>query len=116
MAFGISVFEILTRNDLHFKQHEIGGLIIAPTRELAIQIFDVLNQFTKHHISIKCSLYVGGTDIKDNITDFSENGGNIIVGTPGRVLDLYKRCSIFRFNKLEVLILDEAGIYRIYVQ
>lgn len=108
LAFAIPVFEILTRNNIVFKTYEIGALIIAPTRELASQIYDVFNHFSTFHSSIKCSLYMGGNDIKDNINSFNENGSNIVIGTPGRVLDIYKRCPLFRFNKLEVLILDEA--------
>jgi superfamily II DNA/RNA helicase len=77
-------------------------------RELATQIFDVFSQFTSFYRSIRCILLVGGSSVDDNINDFTENGGQIVVGTPGRIIDIKKKCFQFNLKKLEVFVLDEA--------
>ena len=74
IAFGIPVFEILLRREAPFRKHEIGALVVAPTRELAGQIFAVFQQISEHHPSLKCGLLVGGNAVKDNIEDFETNG------------------------------------------
>lgn len=91
LSFGIPVFEILLRRDTPFKKHEIGALIVAPTRELAGQIYTVFEKLTECHKFLKCSLLVGGNAVKDDIQDFEKNGGNIFIGTPGRILDIKNR-------------------------
>jgi ATP-dependent RNA helicase DDX55/SPB4 len=53
-------------------------------------------------------LFVGGTSINEDIKLYTENGARIIVGTPGRILDMKNRCGLFNFKTLEVLVLDEA--------
>jgi ATP-dependent RNA helicase DDX55/SPB4 len=86
-------------------------------RELAVQIYEVLLIFSHYFTSLKLALFVGGTNITENITSFQEHGGNIIVGTPGRIIDFTNRMTkhdsnsthqSINFKKLEVLILDEA--------
>ena len=51
---------------------------------------------------------VGGSPVDDSIQDFVENGGQIVIGTPGRIIDVKNRCALFNLKKLEVFILDEA--------
>ena len=98
LSFGIPVFEILLRRETPFKKHEIGALVVAPTRELAGQIYSVFEQLAACHLSLKCCLLVGGNAVKDNIEDFESNGGNIFVGTPGRILDIKNRYVHFNFK------------------
>ena len=74
IAFGIPIFEILLRRDTPFRKHEIGSLVVAPTRELAGQIFAVFSQLSDHHPSLRCGLLVGGNSVKENIEDFEKNG------------------------------------------
>ena len=50
------------------------GIIMAPTRELAGQIFAVFSLLSEHHPSLKCGLLVGGSPVKENIEDFEKNG------------------------------------------
>jgi ATP-dependent RNA helicase DDX55/SPB4 len=77
-------------------------------RELAIQIFDVLDKFTAFHPSITCTVCVGGTNITEAIETYENNGGQVLIGTPGRILDMHNRSGLFNFKSLEVLVLDEA--------
>ena len=97
LSFGIPVFEILLRRETPFKKHEIGALVVAPTRELAGQIYSVFEQLAACHLSLKCCLLVGGNAVKDNIEDFESNGGNIFVGTPGRILDIKNRYGLLYY-------------------
>lgn len=77
LAFGIPIFEILNRRDDDLKKNEVGSLVIAPTRELATQIFGVLTQIGNHYPKIKCALFIGGTDVKDNCDVFEKNGAQV---------------------------------------
>jgi superfamily II DNA/RNA helicase len=108
LAFGIPVFEMLQRREQPFKRHEVGALIIAPTRELAAQIFEVFQELSAAHEKFRCILLVGGCSVRDNIDDFESKGANIVIGTPGRILDVHNRSDALDFRSLEVLVLDEA--------
>ena len=78
---------------------------MCPTRELCIQITKDLEQYAKY-MSLKINSVYGGTDIKSQIKSLAK-GNNIIVGTPGRVLDLIKRKNI-DLSKIKTVVLDEA--------
>ncbi|MEC9415669.1 MAG: DEAD/DEAH box helicase [Pseudomonadota bacterium] len=79
--------------------------ILAPTRELAIQIAKDAEMIGKH-TNLKIGLAYGGTDYEKQSTIIT-NGIDILIGTPGRIIDYYKN-GIFKLNKIEVLVLDEA--------
>lgn len=92
---------------------QVGALIITPTRELAIQIDEVLAHFTKHFPQFSQILWIGGRNPGEDVAKFKEQGGNIIVATPGRLEDMFRRkaegldlASCVR--SLDVLVLDEA--------
>lgn len=72
---------------------EIGALIISPTRELAVQISDVLEQFLRHKklSHFKQKIIVGGNSIEDDIKSIIKEGPCILVCTPGRLEDLFER-------------------------
>lgn len=115
IAFAIPIFEILdrlyiTNNTTNEKtqKYDIGAMIIAPTRELATQIYDILSIFSQYHINIQCCLVVGGTSIHESLQQFEDKGGQVLIGTPGRIADILQRTHLFNFKKLEVLVLDEA--------
>jgi len=83
-------------------------MILAPSRELAVQIFRVLKQFSDIIPSRFSMCYlIGGNKIEYDLKRISEQGCNVLVGTVGRVFDLFKRDEI-SFKKLEVLVMDEA--------
>lgn len=90
------------------QKNEIVSLILAPSRELAIQIFKVLETFRETIPSEFSMCYlIGGNKIEYDLQRIKEKGCNIVVGTVGRVFDLFKREQI-SFKKLEILIMDEA--------
>ena len=89
LAFLLPVLEILTHLEAGaLKPSQIGALILSPTRELASQISQVLSIFLEKIPSLKQQLFIGGTKINEDIDKFKQEGGNIIIGTPGRIEDL----------------------------
>ena len=87
------------------KKTEIRAMILAPTRELAIQIHKDSLVFAKH-TGITLGLAYGGTDY-DKQRGILENGIDILVGTPGRTIDFFKQ-RVFSLKNCDVVILDEA--------
>lgn len=81
------------------------GLVICPTRELCLQISKDLQNYSKH-VDINIVAVYGGTDIRRQMQDI-KSGVNIIVATPGRLVDLTKRKAI-RLDEIEWVVLDEA--------
>ncbi len=87
------------------KKHHPRALIIAPTRELVVQISDDAKKLAKH-TGLKLHTVFGGVDYEKQRKAFDE-GVDILIGTPGRLIDyLKKRCYSLRL--CEVLVLDEA--------
>ncbi|XP_057620353.1 ATP-dependent RNA helicase DDX55 isoform X2 [Chionomys nivalis] len=113
LAFVIPIVEILLRREEKLKKSQVGAIIITPTRELAIQIDEVLSHFTKHFPQFSQILWIGGRNPGEDVERFKQHGGNIIVATPGRLEDMFRRkaegldlASCVR--SLDVLVLDEA--------
>lgn len=98
-AYSISMLQ-----DLNPKKG-IQGLIIAPTRELAIQITNEIRKFGKY-TGIKTATIYGGQGMGIQF-DALKNGAEIVVATPGRLIDHLKRGSI-KLNQVKHLVLDEA--------
>ena len=99
-AFGIPVID-----QIILKNNYTQCIILCPTRELCIQIKKDLDKFAKY-MEIKINSVYGGTDIKAQIKSLSK-GNHIIVGTPGRVIDLIKRKEI-NLTKINTVVMDEA--------
>jgi ATP-dependent RNA helicase DeaD len=99
-AFGIPLIE-----KLDIKNPNIQGIIIAPTRELAIQVSEELYKIGVDTKARVLAIY-GGQDIQRQIKALKK-GPHIIVGTPGRVLDHIKRRTL-KLDQVHTLILDEA--------
>lgn len=93
LAFVVPILEILLKRNRSekFKKHDIGALIIAPTRELAQQTFDVLNLFINDLGVFTSILFVGGNSISEDLKKFEQNGANVLVATVGRLEDLLTR-------------------------
>ncbi|NP_001086608.1 ATP-dependent RNA helicase DDX55 [Xenopus laevis] len=113
LAFVIPLLEILLKREEKLKKNQVGALIITPTRELAVQIDEVLSCFTKHFPQFSQILLIGGSNPVDDVRKFKEHGGNIIVATPGRLEDMFRRQAdgldlVICVKTLDVLILDEA--------
>ncbi len=99
-AFGIPIIQKII-----IKENHTQSIILCPTRELCIQITKDFEKFSKY-INIKIDPVYGGTDIKSQIKSLSK-GNHIIVGTPGRVIDLIKRKKI-NLEKINTVVMDEA--------
>jgi ATP-dependent RNA helicase DDX55/SPB4 len=65
--------------------------VIAPTRELANQISNVLAEFLKDIPTFTQLLFIGGMSIEEDLDNFQSKGGNILIATPGRLHDLLLR-------------------------
>ncbi len=84
----------------------IKALILAPTRELAVQVNDELKKLSKYEKANVLPVY-GGESIDRQIRALRKDSIDIVVGTPGRVLDLINR-KILKLNTVDFLVLDEA--------
>ena len=100
-AFGLPVLEMIDTSD-----KTVQSLVLAPTRELCMQITKDLESFSKYKAEIKIAAVYGGAPIEQQIKKL-KNGVRIIVATPGRMLDILNRKAV-KLNKLKVLVLDEA--------
>ena len=110
LAFAIPCFEMLLRTETQLQKTDVGAMVLAPTRELATQIFAVFEQLNKvpHAKTFRLVSLIGGISVMASIDMLSKTGANIIVGTPGRIMDTINRCDFLSFKSLEVLVLDEA--------
>ena len=100
-AFGIPLLQMVDAED-----DSLQGLVLCPTRELAIQAAEELRKFAKYLSGIRVLPVYGGQDITRQIRSL-KNGVQIIVGTPGRVMDHMRRHTI-RLDSLKTVVLDEA--------
>lgn len=106
LCFLLPILEILIK-EKRGKYH-VGAIVISPTRELAGQIFAVLEKFMPSIPELSSILLVGGTESSQDFEYFRINGGNIVVATPGRLEETMAHLPEFNVSKLEMLILDEA--------
>ncbi|XP_016009215.2 ATP-dependent RNA helicase DDX55 [Rousettus aegyptiacus] len=113
LAFVIPILEILLRREEKLKKSQVGAIIITPTRELAIQIDEVLSHFTRPFPQFSQILWIGGRNPGEDVARFKQQGGNIVVATPGRLEDMFRRQAegldlASCVKSLDVLVLDEA--------
>ncbi|HTH95707.1 MAG TPA: DEAD/DEAH box helicase, partial [Rhodocyclaceae bacterium] len=86
-------------------KHPVRALILAPTRELAIQVHENVVMYSKY-LPLRSTCIYGGVDMKAQIAELKE-GREIIVATPGRLLDHVQQKTV-NFSQVEMLVLDEA--------
>uniref|UniRef100_A0A803U0Y2 ATP-dependent RNA helicase n=1 Tax=Anolis carolinensis TaxID=28377 RepID=A0A803U0Y2_ANOCA len=104
LAFIVPALEILYRQQWT-STDGLGVLIISPTRELAYQTFEVLRKVGKNH-DFSAGLVIGGKDLKQEADRI--HNINILICTPGRLLQHMDETSYFYASDLQMLILDEA--------
>ncbi|KDQ56841.1 hypothetical protein JAAARDRAFT_131946 [Jaapia argillacea MUCL 33604] len=104
LAFLIPILEVLYRRKWG-PQDGLGALVISPTRELAVQIFEVLRSIGGYH-GFSAGLVIGGKNLKDERERLSRM--NILVATPGRLLQHMDQTVGFECDNLQMLVLDEA--------
>ena len=100
-----AAFGLPTLNKIDVTNNVVQALVIAPTRELAVQSQEELFRFGREK-KVKVRSVYGGSSIEKQIKAL-KSGAHIVVGTPGRLLDLIKRKAL-KLQDVETLILDEA--------
>ena len=100
-----AAFGLPTLDKIRTEENTIQALVIDPTRELAVQSQEELFRFGRDK-GVKVRSVYGGSSIEKQIKAL-RSGAHIVVGTPGRLLDLIKRKAL-KLNNIETLILDEA--------
>uniref|UniRef100_A0A4Y0BFH6 ATP-dependent RNA helicase n=1 Tax=Anopheles funestus TaxID=62324 RepID=A0A4Y0BFH6_ANOFN len=116
LAFVVPLLELLLKRKRNeeWKKHEIGAVIVSPTRELATQIHDVLSEFLSHKklCCFRQKMLIGGNAVEEDVLAILNEGANILVATPGRLQDLFERKGDLnlaaKVKNLELLVLDEA--------
>ena len=101
-AFGIPAVEGVTDGD----KRSVAVLILCPTRELAMQACEEVRKFAKYKRTVKAAAVYGGASMERQIMEL-KRGANIVIGTPGRVLDHIRRRTL-KLAGLRTVILDEA--------
>ncbi len=107
-AFALPILQLLfDKQDAPKKGKKIRALIVSPTRELAIQIAQNFKTYSKH-TNLQTMVIFGGASIEPQI-DLLKKGVDIVIATPGRLLDLHKQDEI-NLDFIEILVLDEADL------
>jgi ATP-dependent RNA helicase DeaD len=101
-AFGIPLVEKISPKD-----KTVSGIILCPTRELAIQVSVELGKLSRHKKHIHILAVFGGDPIQKQIQALRRGTVNIVVGTPGRIMDLYER-KVLNLDSIKIAVLDEA--------
>ena len=100
-AFGLPVIQKINENKTQTQ-----SIILCPTRELCLQITKDLESYSKYLKKLKITAVYGGANIQTQIRSLN-SGSQIVVGTPGRVIDLIKRKKL-KLKDVEFVVLDEA--------
>lgn len=100
-AFGLPALELVDVTEKHTQV-----LILCPTRELAVQVTDELRRLAKYKRGVKIETIYGGDSIERQIKAL-RGGVHIVVGTPGRTMDMMERRAL-KLEKVSYMVLDEA--------
>jgi ATP-dependent RNA helicase DeaD len=100
LAFAIPIIESIK------DSKKIESLVLCPTRELALQIEEVFFKLTKYRQDLKILSVYGGSSIENQMRALRK-GVNVVIGTPGRIMDLIRRKSL-HLEALKIAVLDEA--------
>ena len=101
-AFGIPAIELVDGN----IKNEVQVLLVCPTRELAMQAWGEFKKLYKYKTGVKAAAIYGGQNIEKQIKELKK-GVNIVIGTPGRIMDHMRRRTL-KLAGLKMVILDEA--------
>ncbi len=100
-AFGLPILE-----RIESQNRNVQALILSPTRELGVQIANDLKDYSKFMPDVNVIAVYGGASIENQVKEL-QRGGQIVVGTPGRIVDLIKRRKL-KVDNINYLVLDEA--------
>jgi ATP-dependent RNA helicase RhlE len=104
-AFAVPILQLLSKNKSFDRKKKIRSLIVTPTRELAIQIEESFKAYGRH-TGLTCTVVFGGVN-QNTQTNALRNGVDILVATPGRLLDLMNQ-GFISLKDVEIFVLDEA--------
>jgi Superfamily II DNA and RNA helicases len=104
-GFTLPILQILSKG-APARGNQVRALILTPTRELAAQVAESVETYSKHLPGLRSTVVFGGVKINPQMQKL-RRGADVLVATPGRLLDLYNQNAI-NFKQLEVLVLDEA--------
>ena len=103
-GFALPMLELLSRGKPAIPNH-VRALVLTPTRELAAQVEESFVAYGKQ-LPLRSAVVFGGVSINPQMLKLRK-GADILVATPGRLLDLYKQNAV-KFSQIEILVLDEA--------
>ena len=107
-AFALPILQLLyDKQEAGKKGKKTRALVVSPTRELAIQINENFNRYSKF-TNLKSAVIFGGASIEPQ-KEVIKRGIDILIATPGRLLDLHKQ-DIINLDYIETLVLDEADL------
>lgn len=107
-AFALPILQLLyDRQDAPKKGKKIRALVVSPTRELALQIEEDFKSYGKY-TNLRTAVVFGGISIEPQ-KELLRKGVDILIATPGRLLDLYKQ-EFVNLSTIETLVLDEADL------
>ena len=104
-AFAIPILQLLSEKKINEKKKKIRSLIVTPTRELAIQIGESFKAYGRH-TGLTCTVVFGGVN-QNSQTLALQRGIDILIATPGRLLDLMNQ-GFVSLRDIEIFVLDEA--------
>ena len=104
-AFAVPILQLLSRNKSFDRKKKIRSLIVTPTRELAIQIEESFKAYGRH-TGLTCTVVFGGVN-QNPQTNALRSGVDILIATPGRLLDLMNQ-GFISLKDVEIFVLDEA--------
>lgn len=104
-AFAVPILQLLKKNMTHESRRKIRSLVVTPTRELAIQIEESFKAYGRH-TGLTCAVVFGGVNQNPQVASL-RNGVDILVATPGRLLDLMNQ-GFISLKGIEIFVLDEA--------
>ncbi|MCT0202495.1 DEAD/DEAH box helicase [Synechococcus sp. CS-602] len=103
-GFTLPMLERL-RHGPHARNNQVRSLVLTPTRELAAQVAESVREYGQY-LDLRSDVVFGGVKINPQMQRL-RRGADVLVATPGRLMDLYQQNAI-RFDRLEILVLDEA--------
>tara|TARA_R110000764_G_scaffold209983_2_gene295785 strand:- start:72078 stop:73334 length:1257 start_codon:yes stop_codon:yes gene_type:complete len=104
-GFALPLLQTLTQQGSVVASNSVRALVLTPTRELAEQVLQSLQRYGEH-LPLRSYAVYGGVSINPQMMALRK-GVDVLVATPGRLLDLYRQNAI-KFNQLQLLVLDEA--------
>ncbi|KAH8859543.1 putative ATP-dependent RNA helicase DDX27 [Schistosoma japonicum] len=107
LAFLLPILERLAKKPSDFNHAITRALVISPTRELAVQIFNVAEKLVKYCPKLRIQLAAGGLDLHSQEAALRLNP-DLVIATPGRLIDHLSNAPSFNLQHIEYLVLDEA--------